>query len=108
MREPKYVRLYGQVKGLSEMSTVDLLNVVEYYVDKSSFEDPKEAAVEVDRRIASKIREKVSEVNNAIGSLWEEIRQVKANPTYKTNDYCELCRKWYPKGTHIPSEKCRA
>ena len=114
MTKPKFIQVYGKTENLSEMSTEDLVQTIEYYAGRDDFEDPKEAAVELDRRLGwSKIRERIGDVNNAISSLHEEIRRAKSNPvtppTYKTHDFCEVCRKWYPKGTHIPkSETCRA
>lgn len=120
MREPKFIKLYRKVENLSEMSTEDLLQTIKYHAERSDFEDPKEAAVELDRRLGwSRLRERIGDVNNAVSSLHDEIRRAKANPTistipvtlptYKTHDFCEVCRKWYPKGTHIPqSETCRA
>ena len=121
MPKPKFIQVYGKTENLSEMSTEDLVQTIEYYAGRDDFEDPKEAAVELDRRLGwSKIRERIGDVNNAISSLHDEIRRAKANPTistilvtpptYKTHDFCERCQKWYPKDTHVPikSETCRA
>jgi hypothetical protein len=80
-RESRLTRLYRETPDLGTLKTDDLLKIVQHFADESNYEDAKEAASEIDRRLGTKIREAVGRVSDGWSDVQGEINQAARNLT---------------------------